>query len=123
MDPTQLEPARGRGFPAWHSMRITLLRGGLDDRAWERARNLFGASRLVVRGENGRRSHQETGPRQNGADGVAVTVRSPADVPDPWLGPPAHGLAIDVPSRAVEVDVPFLFEDIALPEAKKAAPK
>ena len=123
LEPTQFEAAPQRGFPAWHSMRITLLRRGMDDRAWERTRELFEVSRLTVRGASGRRSYQESPGRETAADSVSVVVRSPAGDPDSWLGPAPRKLIIEVPTRVVEVDVPFLFEDVALPGPNQAAAK
>jgi DNA-binding beta-propeller fold protein YncE len=117
VDPVKREPARSRGFEEYYVIRLAVAREGRDDAAWGRVRQLISGSRFRAVDAAGRELYHEGAlPAPRDADGHVIVMQVPKSAPtDPWGGAPPARLVIEVPTKVVELDVPFLFEDLPLP--------
>jgi hypothetical protein len=113
VEPVTRQPERGPIGPR-HLVRVTFPRENRTDEQWAQLRRLASTCRIRPLTRNGAHLHAEAGQDET-PDSLTRVLRVAADAGrDPWFEGDPAALVIDMPTHAVEVDVPFVFEDIPL---------
>ena len=102
-----------------HAVRVTVKRDGRDEREWWRLRQLLAVSRLRLLNGAGNELRPEPNVEQT-PDTFTRVLRVRVDPGnDAWSSGDPAALVVEVPTKVVEVDVPFVFNDVPLEPAPR----